>query len=155
MNADPINEFESHGICSECSISFPMAIGVGLRQFLSTTEVPVLAMNGETDVLAANPAALSVLEKTSDVIGQVSGVVIECSRSASGECGGHIECSGCNLRSTIQATHVDGVPRNGVISTHPLSGEAGKTLRLTFSTAKVRDVVLLTIRQREITSASE
>jgi hypothetical protein len=153
MKDDPANQPVSHGICLECSFNFIHGTGIGLRQFLNGTPIPVLAMTADAKVLAANSAGLSALGKSQATIeNQLSGVVIDCARSATGEgCGTHIECSACRLRGAIQATHHDGVARRGVISEHPLKGcEGQKTLRLTFSTARVSDLVMLTIEQREI-----
>lgn len=157
MKEDPASQSVSHGICLECSFSFVNGTGIGLRQFVNGTAVPMLAMTGDAKVLAANSAGLSALGKPHTAIqDQLSGVVIDCERSAMGEgCGRNIECSACRLRSAIQATYLDGVARHGVISDHPLKGSEGqRTLRLTFSTAKVSDLVVLTF-EREFAAAAD
>jgi hypothetical protein len=151
MKEDPAYELASHGICADCGISFRGGTGVGLRRFLNSTDVPVLAVTNDDHVLATNAAGSLVLGKTAAAIKwQNTGVVIECERSGEG-CGQNVGCSSCKLRESIQATHSDGLARNGVVSSHPFrSCTDRKALSLTFSTAKLRDIVIVAIERREV-----
>jgi hypothetical protein len=153
MKEDPAYALASHGICKECGITFRTGTGVGLRRFLNSTDVPVLATNDDARVLSANTAALSALGKTAEAIqNQHAGVIIECGRLGEG-CGQSADCSSCKLREAIRATHRDGRARNGLVSTHSFkSNKLSEKLRFAFSTAKMGDVVVLAIEGREIVS---
>ena len=155
MQEDPASEMASHGICADCSFSFRSGTGVGLRRFLNSTDVPVLAMNSDARVLAANSAGALVLGKTTAAMqNQYTGVVIDCERSGEG-CGRNAGCSGCKLRESIRATHADGVARNGVVSSHPFKSSKGDGIfTVEFSTARVRDVVVLAVERREMYPAT-
>ena len=81
MKEDAANQAVSHGICLECGFTFRSGTGIGLRQFVNGTPVPVLAMTADAKLLAANAAGLRALDKSETAIqDQLSGVVIDCER---------------------------------------------------------------------------
>lgn len=140
----------SHGICTDCRKRIRGEATTGLSDFLNELAFPVLAVDADHIVLAANHAAEQALGKSAARIeGRRQGVAIECYYAGMPEgCGKTAQCRGCALRKNIADTHVDGLPRYGAYAQQQIvAGSGTKMVQFKFSTQKVAGTVLLTIEE--------
>jgi hypothetical protein len=119
--------------------------------------LPVLLLDGDVRVLAANATARKLLSrKQSDINGRLLGEVIGCAHARkSGDCGDTFHCSSCGMRLTVTYTMVTGEECREV-PVYPdidLTRQDKKT-SLLVSTKKVFNYVFLTI-QKSGTSSSQ
>lgn len=138
----------SHGICPDCRIAFVATRPIELNEVLNRLSFPILAFDGDAVVVGANKTAADLLHKPmEEMIHRRGGNVIECRHAATKEgCGRTEHCSGCNLRNAIKATYQDGEPRYGETSDHMVGPDSDrKSIRLSFSTVKRGDTVILTM----------
>jgi PAS domain-containing protein len=146
--SDPLGPHDSHGICADCARTLLQQLGIPIEKFLSELGVPVLMVDDDVRVLDANPAALSMLDRTEEtVLGHLSGEVFECVNSRlPGGCGRSVHCSGCTLRRTVTSTWETGQTCSRVPATLEVT-PAGEPERiaLLITTAKVGNRVLLRI----------
>jgi hypothetical protein len=145
----------SHGICEACRRRFEAALPdpEGLDGFLDRLEVPVLVVDDDVVVLAANRAAQATLRKDlSSLRGFRGGDVLECvSSRLPGGCGRQASCSACKVRNTVLATHRDGQSRHDVTALQQLVDPEGTVTRtrVRISADKAGAVVFLRIAEME------
>ena len=111
------SEDVSHGICKECTEEFPQRWGgAELGRYLDLFEMPVIAVNRDSLVIAANQHMASMLgEPQRSVFGLLGGQVMECEYSKlPGGCGHTTHCPACTIRRTVMATMEDGQNRDNV-----------------------------------------
>jgi len=138
----------SHGICPDCARKVLSYRAEPLRSFLDRFSDPVFFINAEGQIITANKAAFSVLEKQSkEVEGQLGGDVFDCRYAdLPGGCGNTIHCKTCTIRTNVTDTLQSGRSHIRVPAypdLHHMTGE--KKIRFLISTEKVGDAVLLRI----------
>jgi len=116
----------SHGMCEACFDHFQrQQDGLPLDEYLDGFDSPVLIVNQEGRIAAANQAAKDMLGAPNrEITGLLSGEAMECcyARLPAG-CGKTLHCETCTIRKTIMHTLQTGTPmkkapvkvtRNGV-----------------------------------------
>jgi len=138
----------SHGVCADCLPRLVRDYGYSLQEFLDVLSAPVLVMQNQGRVLAANQAALTKLDKSQiEISGELTGDVIGCVHAREpGGCTRTVHCQSCVIRSTVARTHETGEPCLGVpafADVGILSGD--ERVEFLISTRKQDDVVVLEI----------
>jgi len=107
---DPV----SHGVCTECHDRILADFGFDTKKFLDQLDLPVLLVDGETRVLAANTPALVLMGKKNMMIrGTLCGDALACinARKPKG-CGKTDVCPDCGFRESVRETYTTGRPVN-------------------------------------------
>lgn len=146
------HEVITHGICEACVDTFFSGTGTTLHNFLDSLDVPVVIVNDDVAISAANSAALALLGKeATDVVGNRGGDVFECVFAALPQgCGKTIHCSGCMIRDTVLDTYRTGTSHLKCPATlNRRAGGQAEHIDLLISTEKLHDVVLLRIDRLE------
>jgi PAS domain-containing protein len=114
----PPGEEVSHGLCDECrEYFFP---GNGEPQtflgFLDRLAPPVLVVDADVRIIAANGKACALLrKKPEEIVGQLGGNAIECRYSRrEGGCGQTVHCKSCTIRMLVHDTFTTGRSRYDV-----------------------------------------
>lgn len=97
----------SHGMCRECASYFERQWnGLSLGEYLDRFEFPVLVVNEELRVVAANGAMAAMIGREQrEVFGLLGGEAAECVHARLPEgCGSTIHCSTCTLRMCVTWT---------------------------------------------------
>ena len=136
------------GLCPECARRSQEDRPVALSDLVNEFPVPVLAVDDDVAVLAANDAARTAFNLTPvEMTGRRVGDIVECVHAREpGGCGRTIHCTGCAFRRTVEATAADGISRHDVPalqSIHTSQGVRLKSFRI--STQVVGKFVLVTI----------
>jgi PAS domain-containing protein len=103
----------SHGMCRECGEHFGRQwSGLSHDQYLDRFDFPILLVEGEGRIVAANRAAGTLLgHRPSEMVGLLGGEAMECSRARlPGGCGRTVHCPTCAIRNAVTETHRSGVP---------------------------------------------
>jgi len=149
-NEPPAGANISHGICPECCdlVFGNDAERYSLQKLLERLDVPVLAVNGERVVLAANQRLLSMVGRTAEELGTLrGGDVMNCTYARLPEgCGHTVHCDGCTIRNTVLDPYRTGVAYERVEAYQDLETGAGvQRMRVLVTTEKVGDTVLVRI----------
>lgn len=127
-------------------------INQGLDFFINRFQVPILVLNSNSDVIAANLAARKKMTISQTIIaGERVGNLIECINAAKeGGCGRTIHCRACTIRNSIQKTAETGEPQLKVAAFADTVHE-GIEEKITFSitTEKIGDFIALKIEKKE------
>lgn len=143
----------SHGICRACLEKVLHDRGMPLSQLLDSIDAPILVISQNAKVAKANTKASQLLKKeVTEEDDFLTGMVFECAYANSpGGCGTTTHCSGCTIRRAITETFQSGYPKVHLpVTLIQTSLEKDHRLRLTITTQKVGDVVLLRIDSMEI-----
>ena len=147
-DAGPDNRV-SHGVCPSCYRKILSAYGFNARKFLELFDAPVLLVDDDARVLAANHLARAVFSCLPGAGQQrYCGDVLECVNAClENGCGKTRLCPDCIIRSSVTGTHTTGLP----VTDRPATlcrrtGEIQEQIRLLVSTRKDRNVVLLRLR---------
>ena len=139
----------THGICLSCADDLWMGIGEPIADFLETIEAPVVVVDQDVVVKAANKKAREILGKEpSRIEGFRGGEVFECIYSTlPGGCGRTIHCNGCAIRRAVAETHASGkaLVRIPAYLTCRKGEGSKKSVRFLISTEKVCELVFLRI----------
>jgi PAS domain-containing protein len=139
----------SHGMCEPCSDHFSrLQDGLSLGEYLDDFPLPVIAVDGDGRVLAANQQMATLLGKEQrDLAGLLGGDVMECAYARLPEgCGKTVHCETCAVRLAVMRTLETGEPQQRVpafvqrdegrldvwISTSPV----GRTVRVVIDTSR-------------------
>jgi len=105
---EPINDDSvSHGMCQECYDYYKEQVnGLPLDKFLDRFEVPLLVVDKNVRILAANKMFKNLTGRSHrDVFGLLGGEVMECVYARLPEgCGRTAHCLACSIRNTVMAT---------------------------------------------------
>jgi PAS domain-containing protein len=102
----------SHGMCTECGAYFArLWAGMALGDYLELLPKPVLVVDGDGRVLAANRLAGEALGRDpAELRGLLGGEAMACARSRlPGGCGGTIHCRECTIRRAVTEVAQTGV----------------------------------------------
>jgi len=149
--AEPVPADEvSHGMCDECAHHLFAQLGMPLVEYLDGIQAPIMIVDPDGRVQAANRQASTFLQKDPQAMeGELGGDVFECAYSTlPGGCGNTKYCSGCTIRGAVTETLETGhsLERVPVI----LNRRAGREIvevPMLISTEKAGDVVLLRVDQ--------
>jgi len=105
---DPV----SHGVCPDCYDRILSEYGFDVKKFLDEFEHPVLLVDADVRVLAANSLALDLLGKPASFVrGTLCGEVLGCiNASCKGGCGKADLCPDCTFRASVSETYTTGLP---------------------------------------------
>ncbi len=139
---DPI----SHGVCTECHERILEDYGFDTKKFLDQLDSPVLLVDGEARVLAANTSALRLMgKKILMVRGTLCGDALACINAAKPKgCGNTDACPDCGFRESVRETYTTGHPVNRRAAV--LLKKDGSTIKevpFRVSTRKDGNIVLL------------
>jgi hypothetical protein len=139
-------ELISHGICVNCSNQLSNPSPEAIQDFLERLPYPVMIVDSDTVILAANNLALGAMGKSEyEVVNKLAGLAVECAHANSGqECGTSRYCQGCEIRESVNETFSTGLGVECLPAT--LTRSNGSTLvdiQHHISTEKVGDIVLL------------
>jgi hypothetical protein len=144
-------EVITHGMCRECEEHLLVGFNhPSLQEFLDRLGMPVLLVDDDVNVLAANDMASKLLGKEKgELEGYRGGDVIECSYARlPGGCGRTVHCNACAIRMSVQDTCTTGKSCEKVPACADLYTENGPThVQFLISTQKVGQFVLLRIDQ--------
>ncbi len=115
---DGDDDLTSHGMCDACEAHFrPQWLGgLTLGEYLDQFDDPVLVVDAEGRVAAANQRMANMLGRPSrELAGLLGGDALECQYARLPEgCGLTTHCKTCTIRNTVEATMADGKPRHRV-----------------------------------------
>lgn len=97
----------THGICPECYVSLMQQNeGLSYDEYLETFDVPVLVVDAERRIAAANQAALAMIGQPMErVVGLLGGEAMEClHRRLPGGCGRTAHCETCTIKNLVMRT---------------------------------------------------
>ena len=137
----------SHGMCEDCYEYYQEQIkGLSLDEFLNKFEAPVLIVDEEGRIVAANEMAETITgrgKSSRDLIGLLGGEVMECVYARLPEgCGRTEHCVACSIRNTVMASMESGEPQVRV----PVKLQRKeRETRMTISTTKIFSLVRIVI----------
>jgi PAS domain-containing protein len=103
----------SHGMCEACAEHFGrLWAGMGLGEYLEGIPHPVVVVEGEGRLVAANRRAGELLGRDpADLLGLLGGEAMACVYSRLPEgCGKTIHCRECTIRNAVQQVARTGKP---------------------------------------------
>ena len=143
------DEPASHGVCPDCYDRILTDHGFNANRFLNLLDSPVLLVDADVRVLAANSLALDLVGKTmEDIRGSLGGDVLECINASRPKgCGKTDLCPDCVFRASVTETYTTGRPvsrRAAVL----LKKDGSTLVQIPFcvSTRKDGSVVLLRLQ---------
>lgn len=101
------NKQRTHGMCRECNEALKAQLdGQSFDDYLGSFENPVVVVDSEGRVLAANSSACEMLDKPAKTIqGFLGGEAFECAYARlPGGCGNTSHCPTCSIRNLINTT---------------------------------------------------
>jgi PAS domain-containing protein len=107
----------THGMCNACADHFGRQwAGLGLGEYLDRFDRPVLAVNQDGRIVAANQPMADMLGKSERrVFGLLGGEAMECRYARLPEgCGNTIHCKTCTIRNTVMEVLETGESREQV-----------------------------------------
>lgn len=137
----------THTMCAECLAYFEAQWkGQGLGEYLNRFDAPVLAVDADGRLIAANQSAAELLGRPAEELtGLLGGEATECVNARlPGGCGQTIHCQRCTIRKTVTETMQTGKPSTDVHAY--LDRDEGRVYFL-ISTEREGDFVRLTIRE--------
>jgi PAS domain-containing protein len=139
----------THGICSDCRDFLERNRPGSLRDFLNRLSRPVLCVDFDVKVVAANDAACAILgQDPCRVEGSLLGDLTECRWARlPGGCGRQEHCLACAIRRSVDRTYRTGEQvfrEKAWIDVRTPDRPAGRK-RMCVSTAKRNDLVFLRI----------
>lgn len=139
----------SHGVCPSCFAEITKKYGFNVRKFLDLLDAPVMLVDNDARVLAANHLAASLTGKAvSPTNGQFCGDVLACINAIlEGGCGKTKSCPDCVFRKSVTETYTTGLP----VTDRPAplcrrNGSGKEKISMLVSTRKDGDAVLLRLR---------
>ena len=137
----------SHGICDQCLPLMVRELGQPMSEFLDELSPPVLVVQDNARVIAANAAARKMMTKEQlEICGEVAGEVIGCRHAKEpGGCGQTIHCKSCTIRQCVTHTLDTGEPcrKTAFADIGLVSGD--RRVRFLIDTEKVNSFVRMTI----------
>ncbi len=103
---DPV----SHGVCKPCYDRILASHGFNARKFLDMLDAPVLLVDNDVRILAANTLATTLLNKPiAQIKGKLGGKILDCINAYLPEgCGKTPFCPDCPIRASVNETYATG-----------------------------------------------
>lgn len=145
---DPVEDTRpSHSICPDCDDHFMRQIkGLPLNDYLGEFDFPIVIINEDDRMIAANKAAERMTGKSSEEIsGLLGGEAMECSYARRPEgCGKTVHCETCTIRRAVMAVMETGQPKEHV----PVSIRQDQgVVQMVISVHKIDDIVQMVIEK--------
>jgi PAS domain-containing protein len=142
---EPLNDDRvSHGLCRECTVKFEKQCrGQNFGEYLDNFDFPVLIVDGDARVIAANHLMALMLGKSDrEMFGLLGGEALECRYARlDGGCGKTVHCPTCTVRNLVEKTYQTG---DSFFKVPAYVDQEGKRLEFYVSTAKlVRSVQVM------------
>ncbi len=142
----------SHGVCPSCYREILTRHGFNARKFLELFDAPVLLVDGDARVLAANHLALVLSGKSAAAMHrQYCGDVLECVNAfLENGCGKTRFCPDCIFRASVTETYATGRPvtdRPATLCRRNADGQ--EEVRMLVSTRRDNGTVLLRLRRAD------
>jgi hypothetical protein len=141
------NKNDSHGMCNDCYESRMKQLkGLSFDEYLEGFDVPVLIVDIEGRIVAANSNALGLIDKPwAEVKGFLGGEALECIYSRLPEgCGNTVHCPACTIRRLVEKTKET---QCNYLNQETFLARDGNTLRLNVSTAYREGMVSISISE--------
>ncbi len=143
---EPFNDYSvSHGMCQECYDYYEEQInGLSLDKFLDKLEAPVLIMDENNRIVAANKMAGTMTGKSHrEVFGLLGEEMMECVYARLPEgCGEKAHCEACTIRNAVMAAMESGEPQMHV----PVKLlQEDREIEMVISTEKIGSLVRIVI----------
>jgi len=136
----------SHGVCKSCYEQILARHRFNTRKYLDLLDAPVVLVDGDARVLAANALAREFVKTPfAQVRGSLCGIVLECVNAFLPKgCGKTVFCPDCTIRNAVTGTYTTGTPVIGkqAVLNRIVQGRE-EDLHVIVSTRKDGDVVLL------------
>lgn len=148
LEQDLPEEHISHGVCRKCLDICMAGSGKAMEDFLDSLQAPVLVVDSDVRVLAANVHAQEVVSKRKlEINGRLAGEVFECAHAHQpGGCGHTLHCQSCTIRLTVTKTFHTGASFIRVPACQDLDTfEGPRKIRYLISTERAGGTVLLRI----------
>jgi hypothetical protein len=142
----------SHGMCAACSEALAFQDnGAPLQHYIDTIATPVLVVDTQNAIVAANAKATVMLRGKLDAspVEQPFGLIFDCVHSRRPEgCGRTIHCSGCVIRKSVAATFNTGKAQISVPATLSIeSSDQLSAVAFDITTVKKGGLVVMRIDQ--------
>jgi len=138
----------THSICGDCSDNLEFQLGVPLQRYLDSLKIPIIALNGDGRIIAANREASRIYSgKTGEEMAEWPDRIFECSHARLPDgCGNTVHCSGCAIRFAATDSYRTGKSLRDLPAhiTHCDSGPPDKA-ELLISADRVDKIVFLRI----------
>ena len=139
------NKNNSHGVCNDCfEARMKQLNGLSFDQYLEGFDIPVLIVDNDCKILAANSNALALTDKPlAKVKGFFAGEALECAYSRLPEgCGYTVHCPACTIRRLVEKT---GDTQCNYLNQRAFIARDGHTLLLDVSTVYREGMVIISI----------
>ena len=139
----------SHGICPACFDEFKTRYGFNAKKFLELFDAPVLLVDDDARVMAANRLALTLADRSVEIMnGRFCGDVLACVNAIlENGCGKTRLCPDCTFRNSVTETYTTGRPVTDRPATLCRRNGTGKeNVSMLISTRKDGNAVLLRLR---------
>jgi len=141
------NKRYTHGMCSDCHDKMMQQLeGISFDEYLEEFEFPVVIVDDDGRLAAANDKALAMFEKPlKSVQGLLGGEALECAYARLQDgCGNTVHCPACTIRMLVNETR----EKNSTFENRQVSlaTDQGKLL-MTVSTSNANDMVRLVIKE--------
>ena len=103
----------SHGMCRGCHAHFRRQWrGLSLSEYLDDVPSPVIVVDEDVRLIAANQGAAELLGKApEEMVGLLGGEALECAHARRpGGCGLTVHCRTCTIRNSVTTTVQTGEP---------------------------------------------
>ncbi|MBI5725500.1 MAG: hypothetical protein HZA50_16200 [Planctomycetes bacterium] len=149
---DNSHDYITHGICRSCYNILLLQLGVDVHKYLDSIAAPIVLIDAEGTVRAANASAMKLLnKKPADIEGYTGGEIFECPYSKlPGGCGKTTHCAGCTIRNTLLDTYATGkgfLKRPVILNQN--TPEDPQKINMFISTEKVGNIVFMRIDEME------
>lgn len=135
-------------VCARCHGRLSARSRVPVDDLLASSTEPVLIVDDDHTIGMVNAPGLRFLGKPAeDVLGERTGAALDCENAhLPGGCGATIRCTACDVLEAIAHTHLTGQPRyRARTDVRVCRGDGLTDLRMTFSTSRIADRILLEI----------
>lgn len=139
----------SHGICPACFDEIRNRYGFNARKFLELFDAPVLLVDDDARVMAANRLAVTLAGRAVEIAdGRFCGDVLSCVNAIlESGCGKTRFCPDCVFRNSVTETYTTGRPvtdRKATLCRR--DGDNSEEINMLVSTRKDGNAVLLRLR---------
>lgn len=135
-------------ICARCHDRLDARSRLPVDDLLASNRDPVLILDDGHTIGMVNAPGLRFLGKRAEeVLGERAGAAMDCENAhLPGGCGATIRCTACDVLEAVSHTHLTGEPRYRTrTDVRVCRGDARLDLRMTFSTSRIADRILLEI----------
>lgn len=137
----------THGMCQRCRFHVYASRGMGIHSYLEGLGAPLVVVDGEGRISAANRSARAMLDKGyPEILDLPGGEVFECAYAhLPGGCGQTEHCDACSMRRAVMETLRSGEGSDCTVTLRQKGGAGFVALGLHVSRESDGSVVLLRI----------